>query len=133
MKITAFLSNRSQFNEVTVATNGTVKSITIPPRATGQGSSVNGGELLMLALATCFVNDIYREAAKRNIEVTEVSVEVEGVFGAEGEPGRDFEYRPIIRSNADPERIRELIRDTDAVAEVHNTLRKSVPVRLKYD
>jgi uncharacterized OsmC-like protein len=35
---------------------------------------------LFLALATCYCNDIYREAAKRNIKVDSVEVEVEGTF-----------------------------------------------------
>jgi len=43
-----------------VQTDNDFKPITIEPKATGYGSSINGGELLLLALATCFCNDIYR-------------------------------------------------------------------------
>ncbi len=46
----------------------------------GYGSSASGGELLFLALATCYCNDIYREAAKKNIKVESVEVDVEGDF-----------------------------------------------------
>jgi hypothetical protein len=34
-------------------------------------------------------------------------------------------------SSATPERIAELLRITDAVAEIHNTIRAGVPVRLE--
>jgi uncharacterized OsmC-like protein len=47
------------------------------------GSSANGGEPLFLALASCYCNDIYRETAKRNIEVERVEVNGEGDFDAE--------------------------------------------------
>jgi hypothetical protein len=55
-----------------------------------EGSSINGGELLFAALATCFCNDRYREAAKRGVEVQDVEVEVTGTFGNPGEPARDI-------------------------------------------
>jgi organic hydroperoxide reductase OsmC/OhrA len=44
------------------------------------GSSINGGELLFAALATCFCNDLYREAAQRGINVQDVDVEVTETF-----------------------------------------------------
>jgi len=55
-------SIKSRFNQhqVNVQTDNDFKPITIEPKATGYGSSINGGELLLLALATCFCNDIYR-------------------------------------------------------------------------
>jgi hypothetical protein len=36
-----------------------------------------------------------------------------------------------VESPASPEQIGELIRQTDAVAEIHNTLRAGVPVTLE--
>jgi uncharacterized OsmC-like protein len=59
---------------------------------------VNGGELLFLALATCHCNDIYREAAKRGIQIDEVDVTVEGEFGAEGECAKQIVYRPRVKA-----------------------------------
>jgi organic hydroperoxide reductase OsmC/OhrA len=67
MKITARVENSKDDHQVTLQTNDNVHSIVIPPKSTGYGSSASGGELLFLALATCYCNDIYREAAKRNI------------------------------------------------------------------
>lgn len=122
----------SQFNQhkVVVQTNDSAKTLHISPKPTGFGSSVNGGELLLLSLATCFCNDIYREAAKRNIVVSGVEVICTGEFGAEGEPGSNFSYKANITADASPAEIEDLIRHTDRVAEVHNTLRKGLSITL---
>ena len=130
MKISARVQNSQDSHHVTLRTNDHAHSITIPPKQTGLGSSANGGELLFLALATCYCNDIYREAAKRGIAVASVEVEVEGEFGAEGAPARNVTYRAKVAARASAEAIQELMRDTDQVAEVQNTLRAHTPVRL---
>ena len=57
-------------------------------------------------------------------------VVVSGEFGAEGEPGRNFRYRANVQSDADPKEIQELIKHTDSVAEIHNTLRKGLNISL---
>lgn len=130
MKISATISSSYNEHRTSVQTNDATQEITIAPKVTGYGSSINGGELLMLALATCFCNDIYREAKKRNIQVTSVDVVVTGEFGAEGEAGSNFQYEANVVADAPPEVIQELIMYTDEVAEVHNTLRRGVSVRL---
>jgi len=117
-------------HDVEVQTNGATKQISIAAKSTGYGSSINGGELLLLSLATCFCNDIYREAAKRNIIVDGVEVEVTGEFGAEGEPGYNFRYKAKVTSNAPQDEIDSLIAYTDQVAEIHNTLRKGLNITL---
>jgi uncharacterized OsmC-like protein len=92
MKISARVQNGHGQHNVTLSTNAKAHSIVIAPKAEGYGSSVNGGELLLLALATCYCNDIYREAAKRGIKVTQVEVEAEGEFAAEGAPATKVSY-----------------------------------------
>lgn len=130
MNMSAKIKHSLLHQGIEVQTNDVVKHVNIPAKPNGQGSSVNGGELLLLALATCFCNDIYREAAKRNIEVLDVEVIVTGKFGAEGEPGYDFEYKANVVANVSDEKIKELLEQTDKVAEVHNTLRRGVNVQL---
>ena len=130
MNIQAIIKNKQNLNEVLVSTNGTTKTISIPSKSSGFGSGVSGGELLLLALATCYCNDIYREAAKMNITVTEVKVDVTGDFGAAGEPGKNFCYRPSIQSNATPEQLQQLIEHTDRIAEIHKTLREGLAIKL---
>lgn len=123
---------KSKFNQLqtSVQTNDAAKSLQIASKPNGYGSSVNGGELLMLSLATCYCNDIYREAAKRNINVSNIEVEFTGNFGGEGEPGFNFKYKVHIDADASPSEIEDLIRHTDKVAEIHNTLRKGVEINL---
>jgi uncharacterized OsmC-like protein len=131
MVISATVMNRHHQHEVSVSTGHQSKSISIPAKAEGYGSSVNGGELLFLALATCACNDIYREAARRNLELRSVEVMVTGEFGAEGEPGSNITYEVKVDAAAGEDEINDLIAYVDGVAEVHNTLRKGTAVQLK--
>jgi uncharacterized OsmC-like protein len=132
MKISATITNDQQKHDVSVSTEGNVKSIAIPSKAQGRGSSINGGELLFAAIATCFCNDIYREAARRKMNIQSVQVSVDGKFGKEGEPGSDITYNTMIIAPAHTQNeIDELIAYVDNVAEIHNTLRRGATVTLK--
>lgn len=131
MLISATVESRFQHHQVTLTTSGRSHTLDVRPRPSGPGSSANGGELLCLAMATCYCNDIYREAAKRGIEVTEVEVEASAEFGAEGAAAKRLSYRVVVRANAPEASIRELITHTDKVAEVQNTLRLGLPVTLE--
>lgn len=130
MQISAFIKSRSNQLETFVETAGAAKSINLPLKPTGFGSAVNGGELLLLSLGICFCNDIYREAAKMNIAVSQVKVTVTGEFGAEGEAGSNLQYKASVNADAAPEEIKALIEHTDRVAEIHNTLRKGVGISI---
>jgi organic hydroperoxide reductase OsmC/OhrA len=130
MKITANIQNSQGQHDVTLTTNDKSHSIVIPSKSSGPGSSVNGGELLFLALATCYCNDLYREAAKRNIKVEKVEVEVSGDFGEEGTGAQNVTYCAKVYAKGTDEEIRELMRHTDSVAEIQNTLRAGTDVKL---
>ena len=130
MKVSARVQNSEGQHTVSLRTDDNEHGLTIPPKATGFGSSANGGELLFLALATCYCNDIYREAAKRGLKVERIEVEVDGEFGAVGEPARSVSYRARIIAQASEAEIRELMQHTDRVAEIQNTLRVGTPVVL---
>lgn len=132
MEISAKLDNQRGRHTVSVTTNGREQSLDLPPKAEGQGSAVNGGELLFLALATCYCNDLYREARRRGIDVERVQVEVTGSFGGEGEGAHDLRYRATVEAKAAREEILDLMRHTDGVAEIQNTLRAGVPVILDH-
>lgn len=131
MKISAQIKNSEGRHETILKTNDNVHSLPISSKENGFGSKTNGGELLFLALATCYCNDIYREASKRKIEVKSIEVLVEGDFGSEGEPARNIVYSANVKANAGIEEIKELMRDTDKLAEIQNTLRIATPVILK--
>lgn len=130
MKISALVRNGGSRHEAVVSTAGAEQSLSIAPKPSGQGSNVNGGEFLMLALATCFCNDLYREAAGLGISVESVEVEASAEFPGVGLAATNITYRAKVTSTALPEKVAELLRVTDAVAEIHNTVRSGVPVTL---
>lgn len=130
MHISASVLNSDQHNQVKVTTNHISKELAIPNKTEGKGSAVNGGELLFLALATCFCNDIYREASKRQMDIQSVEVVVSGDFGGEGEPAFNIQYEAKVDANEPVEKVQDLIAYVDKIAEVHNTLRKGTSVTL---
>lgn len=131
ISISASVSNSRHQHDVQLTTNGNVHAITIPPKSSGYGSSANGGEMLFAALATCYCNDIYREAAKRGITVRNVQVEVSGSFGdAPGSVAENVSYSATVEAEADVGAIEALMRHTDTVAEIQNTLRLGMAVTL---
>ena len=130
MQISAIVKNSPDGHEVSVATAGNSQAIAIPGKPSGPGSAINGGELMLLALATCYCNDLYREAARMDIALDGVEVEATATFPGIGLAATDIRYKARVSSTAAPAVIAELLRKTDAVAEVHNTVRAGVPVVL---
>ena len=130
MEIQASVQSSAHAHRVAVSTDGRQSTVAIPGRA-GGGSALNGGELLCAALATCYCNDVYREAARRGIEVSHVEVEVVAEFGGRGEPARRIMYTARVEGAASAGEIEALLRETDAVAEVQNTLRSGIAVELR--
>lgn len=124
MQVAALVRNTSSSHAATVASgNGEPRDIAIPAKPDGRGSSANGGELLMLALATCYCNDLHREAAHLGLVVEEIEVEASAEFDGIGLAARDIRYRARVVSSESDEAIAALLDATDAVAEIHNTLR----------
>lgn len=130
MEISATVKNSRSGHEVSVRTGGSAQRLTVPAKSSGQGSAINGGEFLLLALATCYCNDLYREAARLDVPVDGVEVEATPTFPGAGLAAEDIRYDVRVFSSAPPSVLADLIRQTDAVAEVHNTIRSGVPVRL---
>ena len=130
MHVTARIQNSLESHLVSLASDDGSHSFTIPPREQGRGSSVNGGELLLLALATCYGNDVYREAEARGIPIESVDVTVDADFDGPGEPVRAVRYGVSVVTSADDETVRQLLRHTDTVAEIQNSLRAAVPIEL---
>ena len=131
MQISATVRSAAAAHEVSVRTDGGTRALAIPPKPTGRGSAVNGGELLMLALATCYCNDLYREADRLGIAIDGVEVEASADFTGVGLAASNIRYRATVSSTAPAESIATLLRETDAVAEIHNTVRAGVPVALE--
>jgi len=130
MKIVASVRNTGRDHRVTVTTANVSQDLAIGAKACGRGSSVNGGEFLMLALATCYCNDVFREAVRLNLPVDSVEVEAQADFDGPGLAARNITYRARVESSVLRADIEKLLCQTDAVAEVHNTIRTGAVVTL---
>lgn len=131
MEISARVRNHGKTHETSVRTGTAEQSLQIAAKSSASGSAVNGGEFLMLALATCYCNDLYREAQRLGIAIEGVEVEAGATFPGIGLAAQDIRYRAVVRSPASDAEVAELLRQTDAVAEVHNTIRAGIPVTLE--
>lgn len=132
MRITALVDNSPAAHRAEVDTDGSRQALAVPAKASGPGSGVNGGEFLMLALATCYCNDLYREARRLGIPIDGVQVEASAEFPGIGLAATDIRYRATVRSAAPAQDIARLLAETDAVAEVHNTLRAGCAVAFEH-
>ncbi|MCZ7543492.1 MAG: OsmC family protein [Anaerolineae bacterium] len=94
------------------------------------GLGYNGGELLLLAIGACYCNDIFREAAKLDIAVKSVHIDVEGDWGGEPVRAQNVSFAVRVEADGDEAQIRALIEHTDRVAEIHNSLRHGTSVTL---
>ena len=133
MRVSATVSSSKLKHDVVVQTDGEAKSLAIPAKRSGNGSAVTGGEPLLLALATCYCNDLYREAQRLEIALEGVEVEASAVFTGVGLAATDIQYRARVSCLASADAIADLLRQTDTVAEVHNTVRAGVPCTLVPD
>ena len=131
MRISALVTNGQGTHDVSVATGDSAKTLTIRCRDGGFGSSINGGEFLMLALATCYCNDLYREAARLGVSVESVEVKASADFEGVGLAAGNIRYSARVVSPAPDADVARLLRETDAVAEVHNTVRAGATVTLE--
>ena len=131
MRISASVHNSTEHVAI-VETDGIERVVAIPAKESGRGSSVNGGELLMLALATCYCNDLFREATRLGIEISEVRVAASADFLGVGLAAENIRYSVAIISSSTSADIDSLIAATDQVAEIHNTIRSAVPVTLEH-
>lgn len=129
MEISAHIRNDSNGHDVQLRTAGTAQRLAVSAKASGLGSAVNGGELLMAALATCYCNDLYREAERLGITVTGCEGVASAQFNRVGVAAESIVYSAKVVSPAAPEQIELLLADADRLAEVHNTLRAGCPVQ----
>lgn len=130
MQITAIVTNSAAGHDVVVRTGNSAQPLRVPPKNAGKGSAINGGEFLMLALATCYCNDLYREAERLGVPIDGVEVEASAEFPGVGLAATNITYRASVSSPVAHSVLAQLLCETDAVAEVHNTVRSGVPVEL---
>jgi uncharacterized OsmC-like protein len=124
MKITASVKSSFQSFTANVGTDGFEQPLNIPIHSSGYGSAINGGELLLSAMAIGYCNEIYLEAKKRKINISSMEVTCAGSF-SEGKPADQLRYNVLIEADARAEEIGDLILKIDEKAVVHLTLRRA--------
>ncbi|HEY2519391.1 MAG TPA: OsmC family protein [Streptosporangiaceae bacterium] len=101
-----------------------------PAEAGGGGRGFNGGQLLHLAVAGCVSNDLFREAAKREITLTRVVVTVDGGYGGQPVASTGISYSVEVAGQASEPDLIALVSHVDRIAEIPNSLRQGTPVTL---
>jgi uncharacterized OsmC-like protein len=129
MEIKAVVTSSAERHDVVVRTGASSRSLNSPSTSSGGGSGVSGGEFLMLAVATCYCNDLYREAERLGVPLDCVEVEASAEFPGVGLAATNIRYRAKVASSAPASAVARLLLETDTVAEVHNTIRAGLPVQ----
>ena len=101
-----------------------------PSEAGGGGRGFNGGQLLHLAVAGCVSNDLFREAATRDLVLTRVVVRVDGDYAGEPAVSTGIRYSVEVEGQASDDDLRALVTHVDEIAEIPNSLRLGTEVML---
>jgi putative redox protein len=119
-------------NSLAVGSSGP-RTVTIDrsKEAGGLGLGFNGGELLLLAIGGCYSNDLYREAAKRGLNIEKVQVKVSADWGGDPVRAQNVTFSVAVEGGASEKDILDLISHTDRVAEIPNSLRMGTEVKLQ--
>jgi uncharacterized OsmC-like protein len=91
-------------------------------------AAFTGAHLLHLSVAGCVLNDVYREAESRGVEVRGVRVTATGDFDTESWRSTGIVYRVEVDSPGGQESLGELLTVVDAVAEIPRAVRAGAPV-----
>ena len=98
--------------------------------AGGGGLGFNGGQLVYLAIAACWSNDLYREATTMGIELDGVEITVDGDFPARGSGSTPISLDVVVRSTAPEDRVQQLIAEVERVAEIPRAIREGPEIRV---
>jgi uncharacterized OsmC-like protein len=102
-----------------------------PVAGGGRGLGFNGGQLLNLAVAGCVSNDLFREAAARDIALTRVRVTADSDYTGSPAVSTRIEYTVEIEGDAPDEVLAALVDHVDAIAEIPNSIRNATEVVLR--
>lgn len=100
------------------------------PRAGGLGIGFSGEELFMMSIAASLCNDLYREAAARNITLQRVEIIINGDWSGAPAQARNIRYDIRVQSDASRQETEDLVRHTDQIAEIPQSIRNGTPVKL---
>ena len=82
------------------------------------------------SIGSCFSNDLFREAAKRGFVIKNVQIDVKGDWAGEPVRAQNVSFSVTVEADATEQEILDLIRHTDRVAEIPNSLRLGTEVNI---
>lgn len=101
-----------------------------PASAGGGGLGFSGGELLLLAVAGCVSNDLFREALAAGISLEEVRVTARSTFAGDPAVSTGIRYEVEVKGGASEAELEALVARVDEIAEIPCTLRRGAAVQL---
>jgi organic hydroperoxide reductase OsmC/OhrA len=101
-----------------------------PADGGGRGLGFNGGQLLYLAIGGCISNDLFREAAIRDIHLVTARIVVHGDFSGDPAVSGPVSYDVELVGDASKAELEQLVAHVDAIAEIPNSVRRGTEVRL---
>ena len=112
----------------------TVEAVAVLPHRWTQGGvavdvECSGAHLLHLATAVCVLNDLYREAAARGVELAGVRVTAAGGCDEGSWTSTGITYATDVDAALPQAELQALLEAVDAVAEIPRALRAGAPVR----
>jgi hypothetical protein len=88
-----------------------------------------GAHLLHLATAACILNDLYREAATRNVPLDGVRVNAAGTFDTTVWHSNGITYEIELDSPSPAAELARLVTAVDGLAEIPRALRAGIQVQ----
>ena len=96
-------------------------------------------ETLLAALAGCLIATLRLHAQRSHIDIESVEAVAEAYVDPRGFIGRakpglqDTKLRLVVKSSADPEKLKELVHNAEKYCPVADTLRSETPVKLEIE
>lgn len=108
------------------------QTITIgrPEGVGGDGLGYSGGQVLVLAVGTCFYNNLYYAADERGIKIQSAELEITGGWTEEPMVSSGIVVNAKVEAEAAPAEIEELIHYASRVSTVSNSVRQGTTVTI---
>lgn len=121
-----------QRDKLSIGTTATGHALIVDaPRARGgNGWGFKGGELMLLGLGACFATVLIEAAGRREIDITELAIEVSARDAHQPFRYADFEIRVRLSSSANNREVERLLKIAERGCQVSNTLRSEAGVSL---
>ena len=96
----------------------------------GDGIGYSGGQVLVLAVGTCFYNNLFYAADQRNIKIRNVELEVVSRWTEEPMVSSGIQINAKVEAEANSDEIQELILYASQASTVSNSVREGITVSM---